>query len=100
MGEKPRHNTRVPDENEDRLEAALKPFGWACGPEFWKRYYTDPWVFNLANAVARLSEQLDNAQLRSIEARNPGIDMDEVRRIRAGQSGASGDTPERPIGAE
>lgn len=31
---------------------------------------------------ARLREALDEAQLRSIEARNPGIDMDEVRRTR------------------
>lgn len=31
-------------------------------------------------AVLRL---LEEAQLNSIEARNPGIDMDEVRRLRA-----------------
>ena len=30
-----------------------------------------------------LETRLDEAQLRSIEARNPGIDMDEVRRTRA-----------------
>lgn len=37
-----------------------------------------------AEAEARqLREQLDAAQLRSIEARNPGIDMDDVRRQRA-----------------
>ena len=29
------------------------------------------------------AEKLEEAQLRSIEARNPGIDMDEVRRTRA-----------------
>lgn len=34
----------------------------------------------------RLREALDEAQLRSIEARNPGIDMDEVRRSRAAAS--------------
>ena len=33
---------------------------------------------------ARLRADLDEAQLRSIEARNPGIDMDEVRALRAG----------------
>ena len=31
-----------------------------------------------------LKEALDQAQLRSIEARNPGIDMEEVKRIRRG----------------
>ena len=36
---------------------ALKAFGWTCGPEFEKRYRTDPWVFNLANAVQRLTEE-------------------------------------------
>jgi hypothetical protein len=40
---------------EASLAAALAPFGWTCGPEFWQRYYSDPWVFNLANAVERLA---------------------------------------------
>jgi histidine triad (HIT) family protein len=44
-----------------------------------------------AEAEARqLREQLDAAQLRSIEARNPGIDMDEVRAFRAGAAVAEG----------
>jgi hypothetical protein len=75
------------------VEDALRPFGWRCGPEFDKRYASDRWVFNLANAVQRLTnenvrlrKELDEAQLRSIEARNPGIDMDEVRRSRAEHS--------------
>jgi hypothetical protein len=34
--------------------------------------------------IDRLRQALNEAQERSIEARNPGIDMDEVRRIRAG----------------
>lgn len=29
-----------------------------------------------------LEAELEEAQLRSIEARNPGIDLDEVRRLR------------------
>lgn len=33
--------------------------------------------------IAYLEEQLDECQLRSIEARNPGIDIEEVRRYRA-----------------
>jgi hypothetical protein len=36
----------------------------------------------LITEVERLRAALDEAQLRSIEARNPGIDMDEVRRLR------------------
>jgi hypothetical protein len=32
-----------------------------------------------------LAVELDDAQLRSIEARNPGIDIDEVRRYRTAQ---------------
>lgn len=44
---------------EERIAAALAPFGWTCTNEFWKRYYSDPWVFNLANAVERLSRAAD-----------------------------------------
>lgn len=36
----------------------------------------------LADEHRALREQLDAAQLRSIEASNPGIDMDEVRQVR------------------
>lgn len=43
---------------EEKMADALKRFGWTCGPEFWQRYYSDPWVFNLANAVERLTEDL------------------------------------------
>jgi hypothetical protein len=38
----------------ERLTAALKSFGWDCTPDFWRRYHTDAWVYNLANAVALL----------------------------------------------
>ena len=81
---------------EQTMEAALAPFGWTCGPAFWQRYYSDPWVFNLANAVEALVGQVADAEqraeesaLRSIEARNPGIDIEEVRRQRAAHSGSS-----------
>lgn len=40
--------------------------------------------------VERLADELDAAQLRSIEARNPGIDMDDVKRSRS-----AGDTTVR-----
>jgi hypothetical protein len=46
------------NDSEQAIKAALAPFGWTCGPDFWKRYHTDPWVFNLANAVERLTAQL------------------------------------------
>lgn len=52
--------------NEATMAAALKPFGWTCSEDFWRRYYSDPWVFNLANAVewmtaanAHLQERTD-----------------------------------------
>ena len=35
-------------------------------------------------AIRTLQAQLEEAQLRSIESRNPGIDMAEVRRQRSG----------------
>ena len=44
--------------DEKTMEAALEPFGWTCGPDFWHRYYTDSWVFHLANAVERLTERV------------------------------------------
>lgn len=47
------------DEPDDPIERALKPFGWTCGPEFWDRYYTDTWVFHLANAIERQRRELD-----------------------------------------
>lgn len=43
---------------EADLADALKQFGWTCGPEFWRRYYTDAWVFNLANAVEKLTARI------------------------------------------
>jgi hypothetical protein len=40
---------------------ALRPFGWTCTEDFWRRYYSDPWVFSLVNAVERLTAE--NARL-------------------------------------
>ena len=59
---------------ERTMTAALAPFGWTCGPDFWRRYYTDPWVFNLANAIERLTEQLS-------ERGSDGYE-DQPRRVR------------------
>ncbi|SRR6266542_6713543 len=47
----------MPIDGEERMAAALKPFGWTCTGDFWQRYYNDPWVFSLANAVESLSEK-------------------------------------------
>jgi hypothetical protein len=69
-------------EGEAEMTAALARFGWTCGPEFWQRYYSDPWVFNLANAVEKLTAENERLSLAYIEATNPGIDMEEVRRGR------------------
>lgn len=83
-------NDKTRSPTEEKITAALKPFGWECGPDFWKRYHSDPLVFNLANAVERLYVLLVDAEKRSeesalhpLEARNPGIDMDEVRALRS-----------------
>lgn len=48
------------ERNEATMAKALARFGWTCGPEFWRRYYTDQWVFNLANAVETLTEEREN----------------------------------------
>lgn len=37
----------------------------------------------LITRIAQLEYELEECQLRSIEARNPGIDIEEVRRLRA-----------------
>jgi hypothetical protein len=50
--------TDMSERTEASMEAALKRFGWECGSEFWHRYHTDPWVFNLANAVEMLTESI------------------------------------------
>lgn len=60
MGERVRSDLEAPrNEGEQNIEHALAPFGWTCGPEFWERYYSDPWVFNLANAVTALTRKVE-----------------------------------------
>lgn len=49
---------------ENKIEAALRPFGWKCGPEFWTRYYTDAWVFHLANALERRSWEVEQLKMK------------------------------------
>lgn len=44
----------------EQLRSALQRFGWTMGPEFERRYIEDPWVFNLANAVEKLSVAYDS----------------------------------------
>lgn len=43
-------------------------------------------IERLEARIAQLDEALEAAQLRSIEARNPGIDMDKVKATRAAQA--------------
>ncbi len=50
--------------NETTMAAALRPFGWACTDDFWRRYYQDAWVFNLANAVERLTAEVERLQAK------------------------------------
>jgi len=66
-------NASVNERAVEKMEAALRPFGWECGPEFWTRYYSDPWVFNLANAVEHLTNA-DYASLLDVDA----FDRDEL----------------------
>lgn len=40
---------------EQQIADAFKPFGWSCGSEFWKRYYSDAWIYNLTNAIVALT---------------------------------------------
>lgn len=49
----------------DKLTAALKAFGWEVGPAFAERYYSDPWVFNLANAVERLTSEVERTRAQA-----------------------------------
>jgi hypothetical protein len=60
----------VPTHDEMRKAAMMPGRAHEFG-EWWKAY------------ALRLEQELDAAQLRSIEARNPGIDMDEIRRTRS-----------------
>ena len=60
----------------------LKPDGHE-GPHFYG-YRLGPWSqAELVAEVRQLRDKLEEAQLRSIEARHPGIDMEYVKRERA-----------------
>jgi len=52
------------NEAEQKMAAALAPFGWTRSPAFWQRYHNDTWVFNLANAVERLTDELNSKGAR------------------------------------
>jgi hypothetical protein len=59
--------------DQERLTAAFAPFGWTPSPPFWRYYHTNVWVFNLANAVVRLTAalgeaQAENERLRHVES--------------------------------
>lgn len=44
--------------SDGSMTKALKPYGIHTTEDFWKRYHTDPLVFNLANIVEILTERL------------------------------------------
>lgn len=46
---------------DECVERELRRFGWALGPEFEHRYLTDPWVFNLVNALGAVAHERDEA---------------------------------------
>ena len=55
------------------------------------RHYDAGVLAGLADAVEQLQDELEAAQLRSIEARNPGIDIEQVaRERRAGRVPSTG----------
>lgn len=61
--------------SQERMEAALRPFGWTCTADFWERYHSDPWVFNLANAVERLTYAAEDAAKRTAPAEDHVVDL-------------------------
>jgi hypothetical protein len=76
--------TGTPDTTDDALldRAEQQMRDWERGRSIDIRAVIDL-IGDLYTEVRALRDQRDEAQLRSIEARNPGIDMDEVRRLRA-----------------
>ncbi len=48
----------------------LRSYGWEGGPEFEKRYYTDPWVFNLVNIIEREREEVERLRNALNEVRD------------------------------
>lgn len=68
------------DSVSDSMTAALKAFGWEVGPAFVERYYTDPWVFNLANAVEKLSAEVERLQHQVAYPSGQGVSQPPVAR--------------------
>jgi hypothetical protein len=78
-----RHDVSDPANDDDLLDRAEQQMrDWERGRSIDIRAVIDL-IGDLYTEVRALRDQLNEAQLRSIEARNPGIDMDEVRRLRA-----------------
>lgn len=71
------------EDGEQKIASALAPFGWTCTEDFWQRYYSDPWVFNLATAVERLTygtREITDAHLTFDEMGEIGL-VQEVNRL-------------------
>jgi hypothetical protein len=58
------------------LADALARFGWTTNDEFWHRYNTDVWIFNLANAVKKLTEENDRLRKENNGTQRPSTGGD------------------------
>ena len=41
------------------IPEALRRYGWEATEHFWKQYYSDPWLFNVTNALVCAVEEAD-----------------------------------------
>lgn len=75
----------------DAGQAELRRFGWTLGPEFERRYLSDPWVFNLANVVEKVAAERDVLIAAITEFADSSTSWEgamHLRRIIAKHSGA------------
>lgn len=59
--------TKTPDPHNEIVEQELKRYGWTCGPEFWQRVVSDPFVFQLVSAIERPVVELHKLRLAARE---------------------------------
>lgn len=71
------------------IEEALHYHALANGDGCWRDLLTHAAaeIATLRTQLGLAQQQAEESALRSIEARNPGIDMDEVRAARSGSTG-------------
>lgn len=75
----------IPEADADTItaEVALGEFKDWCHFHVSTKPMPSGYAWALAVALEKSLTALDEAQLRSIEARNPGIDIEEMKRVRA-----------------